>query len=101
MFFWLVQISINSLNINKETLIFSIAGTAPARLDFNELKNKFEQAKKTFKEISTPDISLTARTDIPFTLSGRLIVEGFAPKVKKTSPASKSTSEEKSLIYTF
>lgn len=87
------KISINSLSIDKETLIFSISGTAPARLDFNELKNKFEQAKKTFKEISTPDISLTARTDIPFTLSGRLIVEGFAPKAKRAAPAQKSNTE--------
>lgn len=88
------KISINSLNIDKETLIFGISGTAPTRPDFYELKNKFEQSKKTFKEISTPDISLTARTDIPFTLSGRLIVEGYAPKVKKAAPIQKSNTTE-------
>src|SRR3990167_7938905 len=88
------KISISSLNIDKETLIFSIALITPYHLDFNELKNKFEQAKKTFKEISTPDISLTARADIPFTLSGRLIVEGFTPKAKKTNSAPKSMTEE-------
>lgn len=87
-------ISINSLKIEKETLIFSISGMAPTRQSFLELKSRFEQEKNKFKEISTPDISLTARTDISFTLSGRLIVEGFVPKIQKTVPKPKTNTEE-------
>lgn len=89
------NISILTLDVDKETLIFTFNGTAATRADFLTMKTAFEKAKKLFKEISTPALGLTAVADIPFTFSGRLIIAGLTPTTQKALPSkTKPTSEE-------
>lgn len=86
-------VKINYLSIDKDSLLFNIYGLAPTRELFLQMKNNFDQDKKKFKDITTPDISLTARTNISFTLSGHLIIEGFKPKTTSTTKSINNTGE--------